>query len=183
LKTKGLTPQHILDNWSKVMDFTNPDHPNGPPDMMKLLENAGSMPDNKPVSNEKLVKGRVALVTGGGSGLGRAYAKELAKYGAKVFVCDVKNAAAVAEEIVKAGGEAKSTDISAERGDEVVKAVLEAYGRIELIVNNAGILRDKSFTNISETEWKQVRSNQPSRNDYCHGLEAKSSPSRSSIAI
>lgn len=115
------------------------------------------MPDNKPVSNDGLqLKGKVALVTGAGAGLGRAYAMELAKYGCKVMVCDVKNAATVAEEIKKAGGEAKSTDISAERGDEVVKAVVDAWGRIDIAVNNAGILRDKSMSKMSFEEWTQV---------------------------
>lgn len=79
LKTDGLAAQHILAGWKKVVDFQDAEHPHQPADLMGLLENSGKLPDNKPVSSESLgIKGKVALVTGGGAGLGRAYAMELA---------------------------------------------------------------------------------------------------------
>lgn len=81
LKTDGLTPQHILDGWKKVVDFKDAEYPQQPADLMGLLESSGKLPDNKSVSSESLgIKGKVALVTGGGAGLSRAYAMELANY-------------------------------------------------------------------------------------------------------
>lgn len=62
------------------MDFKDADYPQQPADLMGLFDKSGSLPDNKPVSPETLgLKGKIALVTGGGAGLGRAYAMELAK--------------------------------------------------------------------------------------------------------
>lgn len=80
LKTDGLAGQHILEGWKKVVDFKDAEYPNQPADLMGLLESSGKLPNNKPVSPESLgIKGKIALVTGGGAGLGRAYAMELAK--------------------------------------------------------------------------------------------------------
>lgn len=155
---ENLGPQHVIEGWDKVVDFgAGVQYPNHPADLMGMLKAAGNLPANKPISEDTLgLKGKVALVTGAGAGLGRAYALELAKYGAKVVVNDVQNASAVVQEIKSAGGEATSCDISVEQGDTVVKAVLDAYGRIDIAVNNAGILRDKAFTNMTDDMWHQV---------------------------
>jgi NAD(P)-dependent dehydrogenase (short-subunit alcohol dehydrogenase family) len=108
--------------------------------------------------------GRVVIVTGAGGGLGRAHALELARRGAKVVVNDigaplreegssVGPAQAVVEEILAADGEAvANTDSVAdsEGGAAIVQTALDAFGRIDVIVNNAGILRDKSFHNMDD---------------------------------
>jgi NAD(P)-dependent dehydrogenase (short-subunit alcohol dehydrogenase family) len=114
--------------------------------------------------------GRVAVITGAGQGLGRQHALELAARGAKVVVNDLGGAldgsgssagpaAAVVEEITQNGGEAvASTDNVAtpEGARAIVQAALDAYGRIDIVVNNAGILRDKSFKNMAPEEFDQV---------------------------
>jgi len=114
--------------------------------------------------------GRVAVVTGAGQGLGRQHALELAARGAKVVVNDLGGAldgsgsstgpaATVVEEITKAGGEAvANTDNVAtpEGAQAIVAAALDAFGRIDIVVNNAGILRDKSFKNMAPEEFDQV---------------------------
>lgn len=155
---ENLHPEHIRSQWQKLVDFTaEAEYPQGSIDPMKIMEEAQNLPANQPISSESLgLKGRIALITGGGAGLGRAYAMELAKYGAKVIVNDVENASKVADEIKRQGGEAVACDISVEQGDEVVKFVMQKYGRIDVVVNNAGILRDKAFANLTDHMWNQV---------------------------
>ncbi|HEX7095912.1 MAG TPA: SDR family oxidoreductase [Acidimicrobiales bacterium] len=107
--------------------------------------------------------GRVAIVTGAGGGLGRAHALELARRGARVVVNDVGGAvdgtggdagaaAKVVEEIRAIGGEAvANTDSVAtpEGGAAIVASAIEAFGRVDIVINNAGILRDKAFHNLT----------------------------------
>ena len=88
--------------------------------------------------------------------LGRIYALQFAKRGAKVVVNDLVNPDDTVQEIQKMGGEAVGVKASAEDGDTVVKAAIDAYGRIDIIINNAGILRDKAFSNMDDTLWEQV---------------------------
>jgi|TARA_B110000305_G_scaffold117162_1_gene131586 NAD(P)-dependent dehydrogenase (short-subunit alcohol dehydrogenase family) len=116
-------------------------------------------------------KDRVAIVTGAGGGLGRCHALDLAKRGAKVVVNDLGGsvdgssdgslsaAETVVEEIRAAGGEAMANGASVtDKGqvDEMVKEVMEKYGRIDILVNNAGILRDKSFTKVEDEDFRIV---------------------------
>jgi NAD(P)-dependent dehydrogenase (short-subunit alcohol dehydrogenase family) len=108
-----------------------------------------------------ILKTRVAIVTGAGGGLGRAHALALAAYGAKVVVNDMDQsvAARVAGEIVAAGGEAIA--IAASVTDEtqvasMVDQVLKTWGRVDILINNAGILRDKSFVKMSLADFRQV---------------------------
>jgi multifunctional beta-oxidation protein len=96
------------------------------------------------------------LVTGGGEGLGRAYAYLFAGLGAKVAVNDVVGAETVANDINARGADAVAISTSVEQGDEVVKAVIEKFKRIDIIINNAGILQDKAFTNMSDDLWFPV---------------------------
>jgi len=102
---------------------------------------------------------RVAIVTGAGGGLGRQHALALAKRGARVVVNDLGNAAAVAEEIIAAGGQAiaNGTSVTDEAGvAAMVAQAMATWGRIDILVNNAGILRDKSFAKMSLADFRLV---------------------------
>jgi NAD(P)-dependent dehydrogenase (short-subunit alcohol dehydrogenase family) len=117
-----------------------------------------------------LLEGKVALVTGAGGGIGRDFALAFAAAGAAVVVNDlgtsvhgegrdVGPAGKVAAEIRKAGGKAvASTDSVAEweSANRIVQNALDSFGRIDVVVNNAGILRDRFFFNMSVEEWKAV---------------------------
>lgn len=110
--------------------------------------------------------GRSAIVTGAGGGLGRSYAIELARRGARVVVNDLggsvdgtggdtRAADVVVDEIVAAGGEAIANYDSvstAESGASIVQTAIDSFGRVDIVVNNAGILRDRSFANMELDE-------------------------------
>ena len=107
------------------------------------------------------LQGRVAIVTGSGGGLGREHALYLARKGAKVVVNDLAQAAAdgVAAEIKAAGGEAIA--IAGSVTDEaavsaMVNQTVETWGRIDILINNAGILRDKSFAKMDMADFRLV---------------------------
>jgi NAD(P)-dependent dehydrogenase (short-subunit alcohol dehydrogenase family) len=116
--------------------------------------------------------GRVAIVTGAGAGLGKTYAVELGKRGAKVVVNDLggardgtggshKAADLVVDEIKSAGGEAAPNYDSVatmEGGKNIVKAAVDNFGKVDIVINNAGILRDKSMMKMTEEEWDAVQS-------------------------
>ena len=109
---------------------------------------------------EKGFSGRVAIVTGAGAGLGRAHAKFLAAEGAKVVLVDLgERAAAVAKEIEKQGGEAVAYQASV-TDDETIQSIvmqtLQRWGRIDVLVNNAGALCDKSFSSMSLDDFRRV---------------------------
>uniref|UniRef100_A0A8D1VGU5 Peroxisomal multifunctional enzyme type 2 n=4 Tax=Sus scrofa TaxID=9823 RepID=A0A8D1VGU5_PIG len=112
--------------------------------------------------------GRVVLVTGAGGGLGRTYALAFAERGASVVVNDLGGdmkgvgkgslaADKVVEEIRRKGGKAVANYDSVEAGEKIVKAALDAFGRIDVVVNNAGILRDRSFSRISDEDWDMIQ--------------------------
>ena len=171
LKTgQTLTPGAILQKWKDVNDFSEPSYPNGVADFLTLLEEAQKLPDN-PSGMKIDLTGKVALITGAGAGwvhqaymltiltfarLGRIYALSFAKHGASVAVNDLVNPDAVTQEIQKLGGKAVAIKASAEDGDAVVKATVDAFGRIDIVVNNAGVLRDKAFANMDDKVWDQV---------------------------
>jgi NAD(P)-dependent dehydrogenase (short-subunit alcohol dehydrogenase family) len=109
----------------------------------------------------ELVKGKVAVVTGSGGGIGRGIALAMAANGAQVVVNDVsaENAQHVVDEIKAAGGNAVAcTDSvsSADSAGKIVQAAVDSFGHIDIIVNNAGILRDRLFHKMSNEEWSQV---------------------------
>jgi len=113
---------------------------------------------------------RVAIITGAGAGLGKDYALELTKRGAKVVVNDLGGArdgtgssdavaTKVAEELKALGGEAVpnyDSVATAEGGENIVKTAIEAFGKVDILINNAGILRDKSFAKMAEQDWDTI---------------------------
>ncbi|QQR88696.1 MAG: SDR family oxidoreductase [Myxococcales bacterium] len=115
-------------------------------------------------------EGQVAIVSGAGGGLGRSHALMLAARGAKVLVNDIgrsldgrgenhKHADAVVAEIQAAGGEATANyDSVSDAGQAagIVQQAIDTFGRIDIVINNAGILRDSSFSKITEEQWQSV---------------------------
>lgn len=118
----------------------------------------------------KLCEGRVAIVTGAGRGIGREHSLLLAQHGAKVVVndlggsmtgegTDVGPAQQVVDEITAMGGEAlaNTDDISDWDGAQrLVQSAIDTFGGLDILINNAGILRDRMLTNMSEEEWDAV---------------------------
>lgn len=107
------------------------------------------------------LKGRVAIVTGAGGGLGRSHALALARHGARVVVNDLASTAcdAVAEEIRAAGGEALpwTCSVTDRAGvSAMVDGVVERWGAVDIIVNNAGILRDRTFAKMDLDDFALV---------------------------
>jgi NAD(P)-dependent dehydrogenase (short-subunit alcohol dehydrogenase family) len=108
------------------------------------------------------LEGRIALVTGSGSGIGRATAQVLAREGAHVYVTDVNGAAAetVAAEIVKAGLSATALTADVSHGQDVTamfRAVEKAHGRLDVLVNNAGLNAGGDFRHLSDADWARIR--------------------------
>jgi NAD(P)-dependent dehydrogenase (short-subunit alcohol dehydrogenase family) len=117
-----------------------------------------------------LCEGRVCIVTGAGRGIGREHSLMLAAHGAKIVVNDLGGtmdgtgsaegpAHDVVQEVIAAGGEAvaNTDDISSWEGAErLVNQAIEAFGKLDVLVNNAGILRDRMLANMTEAEWDAV---------------------------
>ena len=85
------------------------------------------------------------------------YALLFAKYGAKIVVNDLVNPGAVVDEIKRMGGQAVGNKGNVVDGDAVIKAAIDTYGRIDVLINNAGILRDKAFTNMDDDVWDLIQ--------------------------
>ena len=116
------------------------------------------------------LEGKVAIVTGAGRGIGRGVAKLMAEEGASVVVCDlggnvdgsgqdVSVAQQVVNDITQAGGKAVACTesvVSMEGGEKIIQAAIDNFGRLDIVVTCAGILRDRMVFNMSEQEWDDV---------------------------
>ncbi len=126
---------------------------------------------DEPTTAEIRFDGKVAVVTGAGAGLGKIYALELAKRGAKVVVNDLGGARdgsgsgsstpadKVVEEIKALGGEAVASYDSvatSQGGEAIINTAVETFGRMDILINNAGILRDKTLAKMESAEWEAV---------------------------
>lgn len=120
------------------------------------------------MSQEIRFDGKVAIVTGAGNGLGRAHALLLGARGAKVVVNDLgvsteglgssaSAADAVVAEIRALGGEAVADHHSVTEGEKIVATALEAFGTVDILINNAGVLRDSSFHKMTEEQWDLIQ--------------------------
>lgn len=110
---------------------------------------------------------KVVVITGAGAGLGRSHALEFARRGAKVVVNDLggggrgegkssEAADKVVAEIQEAGGEAVANYDSVENGDAIIRTALDNFDRVDVVVNNAGILRDASFAKMTDEDWDLI---------------------------
>lgn len=119
------------------------------------------------MQDELRYDGKVAIVTGAGGGLGRAHALLLASRGAKVLVNDLGStalgsgadqgpAARVVDEIRAAGGEAAANTESVVDGGRLVEAALDHFGRVDIVINNAGFLRDVGLHKMREQDWSDL---------------------------
>ncbi|XP_011685973.1 PREDICTED: peroxisomal multifunctional enzyme type 2 [Wasmannia auropunctata] len=119
------------------------------------------------MAQELRFDGRVVVVTGAGAGLGRTYALLFASRGASIVVNDLggsrhgdgsstKSADAVVQEIQRNGGKAVANYDSVLDGAKIIKTAIDTFGRVDVVVNNAGILRDVSFGKMTEAQWDVI---------------------------
>lgn len=153
----SFTQGELLLKWREVVDFSQPEHPNGPAEFAQLLAKTQSIPPS-PSESENIpdFKGRVAIVTGGGAGIGQAYSIHFARYGASVLVNDLADPSDTVNKIRAAGGNALGVQCSAESGESIVKAAIDAFGRVDIVINNAGILRDAAFHKMTDKQFLDV---------------------------
>lgn len=125
-------------------------------------------------------EGKVAIVTGAGTGLGRSHALQLAARGAQVVVNDLGGdrdgtgkgsvAQQVVDEIVSAGGSAIASNanvVDDQQVADMVELTMDTWGRIDILINNAGILRDKSFAKMNVDDWRAVVDVHLNGSAYC----------------
>lgn len=120
------------------------------------------------MTQEKLLfNDRVVVVTGAGGGLGKTHALEFAKRGAKIVVNDLGGggsgegedksvAQKLVDEITEAGGEAVANGDSVENGEQIIACAMDTFGKVDVVINNAGILRDAAFHKMSDQDWELI---------------------------
>jgi len=116
---------------------------------------------DKPRSENSLLRGKVAIITGARRGMGKSHALKLAKAGAKIVVSDIslEECQKVVKEIENGGGKARAVkcDVTKrEQVDEMVKKTIKKFGRIDILVNNAGICQFKPFLELTEEDWDKT---------------------------
>lgn len=160
---KTFTPEAILAQWDLIKDFGpkpfyQTEYGTGTADYLRLLDESRKLTAPNPQGSEKVdLTGQVVIITGAGAGLGRSHALWFARYGASVVVNDFKDPHSVVEEIKKLGGKAVADSHNVVTdGEAIVKTALDAFGRLDVLVNNAGILRDKLFLKMTDAEWDQI---------------------------
>ncbi|PCH42266.1 multifunctional beta-oxidation protein [Wolfiporia cocos MD-104 SS10] len=153
----SLTPSVVQEKWADITDFSEPEYPQGLPDYdpQAILAAGSSLPANAQASPETRFDGKTAIITGAGSGLGRAYALMYARLGANVVVNDISEKAAqgVVAEITKVGGRAVAAVLSAEDGEGIVKIALDSFGGVHVLVANVGLVRGNAFAAMTEQDW------------------------------
>ncbi|KAJ3227846.1 bifunctional hydroxyacyl-CoA dehydrogenase/enoyl-CoA hydratase fox2 [Chytriomyces hyalinus] len=163
------TPGSVSKQIAKIGDYTDAQYPTSiaEVDWVGLLEEAKSLKSN--VAGPDLrFDGRVVVVTGAGQGLGRAYAHLFGKLGASVVVNDLGTshsgagagssaADTVVNELRALGAKAVANYDSVVDGDKVIETAMKAFGRVDIIINNAGILRDKSFARATDADWDLIQ--------------------------
>ncbi|CCH62720.1 hypothetical protein TBLA_0I00610 [Henningerozyma blattae CBS 6284] len=167
--SETFTPEAVLHRWSSVVDFKHDkpfkgvEHPNQLADYNKLITAAKQLPDSNPQGpvNINSLKGKIVIVTGAGSGLGRSHALWFARYGSKVVVNDLSDPQCVVDEINSLYGKGEIVAIKdihnvVTESKEIIETALQKFGRVDVLVNNAGILRDRSFLKMSDAEWDMV---------------------------
>lgn len=160
------TPEAILNKWTSVNDFHDKPfnkaaHPIQLSDYNDLIDKAKKLPYHNPQGSIKInsLRGKVVIVTGSGGGLGRSHSNWFARYGAKIVVNDIKNPHSVVEELNEKYGPGTATGDTHNIITEaplIVKNTINTFGRIDVLVNNAGILRDKSFQKMTDDKWFAV---------------------------
>ncbi|KAG0145961.1 hypothetical protein CROQUDRAFT_671457 [Cronartium quercuum f. sp. fusiforme G11] len=158
---ESFTPSAVMARFDEINNFEKAEHPENITDANHLdfLEQAKQLTSNKQSNKPLNYKGKTVIVTGAGNGLGRAYALMYGKLGANVIVNDMNKEAAekVVKEIQQLGSKAFTNIVSVEDGESVVKSALNHFGDLHVIVNNAGILRDKSFISMTDSDWDIVQ--------------------------
>ena len=169
-----LLPEDIRNHWNEIIDKNQGvEYPTSTQDLGIVLEQINKEHNETfPTPKEDLrFDGKVVVITGAGGGLGRTYALLFASRGAKVVVNDLgggvkgdnnsnqsnsRPAQIVVDEIIKAGGEAIANFDSVEFGEKIIETAMNKWGRVDILINNAGILRDKSFIKMTDNDWDLI---------------------------
>lgn len=160
------TPEAILNKWKSIVDFKDKpfnkvQHPIQLSDYNDLITKAKKLPAQNDQGSIKVdsLRGKVVIITGAASGLGKSHALWFARYGAKVVINDIRNANGAVEEINQKFGDgtavADNHDIVTQ-APQIIEEALKKFGRVDILVNNAGILRDRSFKKMTDDEWFAV---------------------------
>ncbi|CAR26095.1 ZYRO0B01716p [Zygosaccharomyces rouxii] len=160
------TPESILNKWSSVNDFADKpfnktQHPIQLSDYNDLITKGKRLPHDNPQGSIKItsLKGKVVIVTGSGGGLGGTHSNWFARYGAKLVINDIKDPHSVVKELndkYGSGTAIADTHNIITEAPQIVENAIKNFGRVDVLVNNAGILRDRSFKKMTEDEWFAV---------------------------
>lgn len=160
------TPESILNKWNSINDFSdkpfnNTQHPVQLSDYNSLIEKAKKLPHDNSQGSVKItsLKGKVVIITGSGGGLGRSHSNWFARYGAKLVVNDIRNPHSVVKELndkYGPGTAVADTHNIITESTQIVENALKNFGRVDVLINNAGILRDRSFKKMTDDEWLSV---------------------------